>query len=46
MGRRGGWSMDALVEKSGLSASEVSAALTVLEINGSVRYRDFVFDPV
>jgi hypothetical protein len=38
--------MDALIEKNGLSAREVAVALTLLELGGRVRYRDFVFDPV
>jgi hypothetical protein len=46
IGRRGGWSLDALVEGSGLPASAVASALTLLELGGRVRYRDFVYDPV
>ncbi len=46
IGRRGGWSLDALIERTGLSASAVSVALTLLEVGGRVRYHDFLFDPV
>ena len=46
MGRSGGWTLDALTESSGLSAQEVSVALTFLELGGHVRRRAFAFDPV
>ncbi len=46
IGRRGGWSMDALIEKTGLSASAAAVALMSLELAGRLRYHDFVFDPV
>jgi hypothetical protein len=46
MGRRGGWTPDALVDASGLAASEVNVALTLLELAGQVRCRAFGFDPV
>jgi len=37
MGQRGGWSVDALVEASGLGAGEVHLALLSLELDGRVR---------
>jgi DprA/Smf-like nucleotide binding protein involved in DNA uptake len=46
MGRRGGWTPDALVDASGLAASEVNVALTLLELTGRVRCRACGFDPV
>lgn len=46
IGRRGAWSLDALVEGSGLSVNAVAGALTLLELAGRVRCRDFVYDPV
>ena len=46
IGRRGGWSIDALIERTGLSASAVTVALMSLELGGRLRYHDFVFDPV
>ena len=46
IGRRGGWSIDALIEKTGLSASAATVALMSLELGGRLRYHDFVFDPV
>jgi DprA winged helix domain len=46
MGRRGGWTMDALGEASGLAASEVSVGLLMLELGRRVQKRDFAFDPV
>ena len=46
MGRGRGWTLDALTEASGLSAQEVSVALTLLELGGRVRRRAFAFDPV
>ena len=46
MGRRGGWSDDALIEASGLSASQVAVNLTLLEVAGRVRRRDFYLEPV
>jgi hypothetical protein len=36
MGRRGGWTMDALIESSGCLAREVAAMLTWLELDGKV----------
>jgi DprA/Smf-like nucleotide binding protein involved in DNA uptake len=44
MGRRGGWSEDALIEASGLLAQQVAAALTCLELSGRVRYRPCGFE--
>jgi hypothetical protein len=46
MGRRGGWSIDALVESSALLVQQVSFALILLELQGKVRYRNDVFEPV
>jgi predicted Rossmann fold nucleotide-binding protein DprA/Smf involved in DNA uptake len=46
MGRRGGWSIDALAEASGLVAREVTVALTLLELGGRVQRRAFAFDPM
>jgi len=46
MGRRGGWSPDALIEASGLSASQVAVALTLLELARLIRRRDFLLEPV
>lgn len=46
MGRRGGWSADALIEASGLSASQVAVALTLLELAGCARWRDFALEPI
>ena len=37
MGMRGGWTVDALCEASGLSASAVGAVLTTFELEGLVR---------
>jgi DprA/Smf-like nucleotide binding protein involved in DNA uptake len=39
MGGRGGWSLDSLVEASGLLVQQVSAALTFLTLDGYVRQR-------
>ena len=36
MGRRGGWSVDALVEASGLRVGLVQSALVGLELDGRV----------
>jgi predicted Rossmann fold nucleotide-binding protein DprA/Smf involved in DNA uptake len=36
MGRRGGWTVDALVEASGLRAGAVQGALMSLELDGRV----------
>ena len=46
IGRRGGWSMDALIEKLDLPAQVVASALTELELGGNIRYRDFAYHPV
>jgi DprA/Smf-like nucleotide binding protein involved in DNA uptake len=46
MGRRGGWTADALSEASGLRASDIHVSLTLLELAGRVRSRAFGFDPV
>jgi hypothetical protein len=46
MGRRGGWTMDALIESSGFLAREVAAMLTWLELDGKVRSRSGAFEPV
>jgi predicted Rossmann fold nucleotide-binding protein DprA/Smf involved in DNA uptake len=46
MGRRGGWTMDALIESSGLLAREVAATLTWLELDGKVRSRSGAFEPM
>jgi predicted Rossmann fold nucleotide-binding protein DprA/Smf involved in DNA uptake len=43
MGHRGGWTTDALVESSGLSASAVSSTLLVLEVEGKITSRNLVF---
>jgi hypothetical protein len=45
IGRRGGWSLDALVEKLELPAHVVASALTQLELGGSIRFRDFAYHP-
>ena len=45
MAHRGGWTVDALVDASGLSASAVLSTLLFLQLDGSVRYRDFLFEP-
>ena len=41
MGRRGGWSVDALVEASGLRVGAVQHALMLLELNGRVEHEAF-----
>ncbi len=46
MGRRGGWTMDALIESSGLLAREVAAMLTWLELDGKGQSRSGTFEPV
>ena len=46
IGRRGGWSLDALIEKLELPAHVVAAALTQLELGGRIRYRDFAYHPI
>jgi predicted Rossmann fold nucleotide-binding protein DprA/Smf involved in DNA uptake len=46
MGRRGGWTMDALIESSGLLAREVAAMLTWLELDGKIRSCAGTFEPV
>jgi len=46
MGRRGGWNIDSLVESSGLLVQQVSFALILLELEGKVRYRNDLFEPV
>jgi hypothetical protein len=46
MRRRGGWSAEALIEASGLSASQVAVSLTLLELAGRVRWRDLMLEPV
>ncbi len=43
MGHRGGWTVDHLVEQSGLSVGAVSTALTFLELDGRVRRSAFGF---
>jgi len=45
MGRRGGWSDDALIEASGLPPTQFALAVTLLELAGSVRRRDFKLEP-
>jgi hypothetical protein len=44
--RDGGWGPDELVEASGLLAQQVNAALTLLELDGRVRWRTSGFEPV
>jgi len=46
MGRRGGWNADALIEASGLPASQVAMSLTLLELAGCARWRDFTLEPI
>jgi hypothetical protein len=46
IGRRGGWTTDALIESSGFPAREVAAMLTWLELDGKVRNRAGAFEPV
>ena len=46
IGRRGGWSLDALIEKLELPAHVVASALTQLELGGSIRYHDFAYHPI
>jgi hypothetical protein len=46
IGRRGGWSLDALIEKLELPANVVASALTQLELGGSIRYRDYAYHPI
>jgi hypothetical protein len=46
IGRRGGWSLDALIEKLDLPARVVASALTELELAGSIRYGDFAYHPI
>jgi predicted Rossmann fold nucleotide-binding protein DprA/Smf involved in DNA uptake len=41
MGRRGGWSVDALVEASGLRVGAVQYALMTLELEGRVACEAF-----
>ena len=38
MGRRGGWSVDSLVEASGLGVGELQGALLTLELDGHVEF--------
>ncbi len=45
MAHRGGWTVDALVDASGLSASTVSSTLLFLQLEGHVRNRDSLFEP-
>jgi predicted transcriptional regulator len=45
MGCRGGWTVNNLIERSGLVAKDVNAALTFLELDGLVRKGRFGFDP-
>jgi hypothetical protein len=46
MGGRGRWIPDTLIEASGLSASEVNSALTLLQLSGRIRRRADAFEPV
>jgi hypothetical protein len=46
IGRRGGWSLDALIQKLELPARVVASALTELELGGSICYRDFAYHPI
>jgi hypothetical protein len=45
MAHRGGWTVDALIDASGLSASTVLSTLLFLELDGSVTHRDSLFEP-
>jgi hypothetical protein len=45
IGSRGGWTIDKLIEHSGLTAKDVSAALTFLELDGRIRHGAFGFEP-
>ena len=46
MGGGGRWIPDTLIEASGLSASEVNSALTLLQLSGRIRRRADAFEPV
>jgi DprA winged helix domain len=46
MGGSGRWIPDTLIEASGLSASEVNSALTLLQLSGRIRRRADAFEPV
>jgi hypothetical protein len=45
IGRRGGWTLDELCEKSGLSAREINQALIPLVLGGRLRRTEVGFDP-
>jgi hypothetical protein len=45
MGDRGGWTLDALVEATGITARAVSAALTDLELSGKVTMASGSWEP-
>jgi hypothetical protein len=46
MGKRGGWSVDALVEASGLETAMVQMALVELELGGCVQSDSFGYGPL
>jgi hypothetical protein len=45
MAHRGGWTVDALIDASGLSASTVLSTLLFLQLDGRVTNRDSLFAP-
>lgn len=45
MGGRGGWTVDNLIQQSGMAAGDVNAALTFLELDGLIRQGRFGFEP-
>ena len=45
MGRRGGWSLDALVEASGLRVNVVHPALFCLELDGRILRNGSSYSP-
>jgi len=46
MGRRGGWTLDELIEKTGLSAHLVGAGVVNLEMSRRIRCDGWYYEPV
>jgi hypothetical protein len=46
IGRRGGWTIDDLIEQSGLHIAEVQHALLVLQVQERIRHRGYQIDPI